>query len=103
MINTEKQVHIQQTSDCIQAAEAFEYKYKTLPYKCCFKLSEKNADILGIVRIRLLLTITVGYMIGALYCQLNDPFIFSGIFPIVYFWAEAIYLSIKKDAKEWYW
>ena len=104
MVNPEQKVHITPNSDSQQEAGQLDTtENKNFTKKCCFRISTKTADILSIVRIRLALTVTVGYMIGTFYCVSNEPTIFIAIIPIIYFWAEAIYISIKNDAKEWYW
>ena len=110
MINQEEEVQPtsqnQPTSDShinVGQADQSQNKEKNLVKKCCCKMSPKTADILRIVRIRILLTITVAYMIGSFYCVSKEPTIFISMIPVVYFWAEAIYISIKNDAKEWYW
>ena len=76
---------------------------KTVRRCCCFKVSQKCADIFLIIRIRSLLTFAIIYLIGLFVCASNDFVYLYGIFCIVVIWAETIYICVFHDSKDFYW
>ena len=79
-------------------------KEKAIVRKCFFfKVSKKTADILKIIRIRILLTIAIAYLIALFTCASQLLVFLYGIIPILVIWAETIYICVWHDAKDFYW
>ena len=76
---------------------------KTMVQRCSFTLSNKTLDILRIIRIRTLLTIAMLSLVSIFYCVSNEAILFLGLIPVLFIWAEAIYLCVKNEAKDCYW